>query len=180
MQEEITSYGQLLVNHGAYFPETPRQPACGNIHIKDNSEPMCGIDFPEEQVPMVSDSAESNVAASRSKNPKAKRAKSSDLKRRASDSGRLEQRCVCLCGGSGGGGGDGGRYTADGWRCQEDGRGQWASEIARGYLGDGQARAEWHSQQQGIVSLPYSRDQSPLLNSALSRIVPLSPRASEK
>eukprot|EP00117_Sycon_ciliatum_P036261 scpid58382/ scgid27320/ len=88
MQEEITSYGQLLVNHGAYFPETPRQPTCGNIHIKDNSEPMCGIDFPDEQVPMVSDSAESNVAASRSKNPKAKRAKSSDLKRRASDSGR--------------------------------------------------------------------------------------------
>ena len=28
--------------------------------------------------------------------------------------------------------------TADGWGCQEDG-GQWASEIARGSLGDGEA-----------------------------------------
>ena len=28
--------------------------------------------------------------------------------------------------------------TAYGWRCQEDG-GQWAREIARGSLGDGQA-----------------------------------------
>ena len=30
--------------------------------------------------------------------------------------------------------------TADGWRCQEDG-GQWASEIARGSLDDGQVWA---------------------------------------